>query len=347
MVMGKDVKMLLENFITTHKHLFKLYYSNYKFFDIDQLINGIDDGEPTDAWAGVDLLKNKKIIKAFNEKISLELWCYVAVNDSIPYYTLSLKVPKKVVCETISYLTDLIIPYDYKKWNGNETWNKIDRLTIKPEFFRQIVLETCSVNFDNQNLSYDECQEISKDKLKQVQESIQLDKNDSDFYFSYFFTENEAESAFNEFFDDILPNLDKNGLENTERIAEVLSRRGQGLYRRLLMQYWDNKCAVTGCDLPSALRASHAMPWAECTEAKQRINKYNCFLLNANLDALFDKGLVTFDDDGCIKISKTISKENKKALGINENMQLRKKLDTKHLEFLHYHQKHIWVDQEG
>lgn len=342
--MEKDAKALLINFINTHKHLLELYRSDYKFFEDEQLIKDSDYGEPDYAWAGVELVENKKKRIAFNKKISLELWCYIAVSDNIPYYTLSLNVPKNVVYETVLNLTDLIIPYDYKKWKG--PWNGIDRLTIKPEYFRQIILETCSVDFDDQNLSYDECQEISGDALKNVQEKIQSDKNDSDFYYSYFFTENEAESAFNDFFDVILPNLGKNGLKDTERLAEVLSRRGQGLYRRLLMQYWDNKCAVTECDLPSALRASHAMPWAECTKAEQRINKYNGFLLNANLDALFDKGLITFDDDGHIKISKTISIENKKALGIDENMKLRKQLDSKHLEFLHYHQEHVWVDRE-
>lgn len=342
--MEKDAKILLKNFISTHKQLFELYRSDYDFFNENQLIIKTDYGNPKYAWAGVELVENKKKRIAFNKQISLELWCYVAVNDSIPYYTLSLNIPKEVVCATASNLTDLIIPYNHNKWNGE--WNRIDRLTIKPEFFRQFILETCSVDFDNQNLSYDECQEISKDTLKKVQENIQSDKNDSDFYYSYFFTENEAESAFNEFFDEILPNLGKNGLKDTERLAEVLSRRGQGLYRRLLMQYWGGKCAVTECDLPSALRASHAMPWAECTEAKQRINKYNGFLLNANLDALFDKGLITFDDDGHIKISKTISEENKKALGVDENMKLRKQLDPKHLEFLHYHQEHVWVEHE-
>lgn len=343
--MEADSKLLLENFIRTHKHLLELYRSDYDFFNEDQLISGTDYGDPKYAWAGVELVENKEKRIVFNsKKISLELWCYVAVDGNIPYYTLSLNVPKKVVCETALNLTDLIIPYNCNKWKG--TWNRKDRLTIKPEFFRQIVLETCSVNFDNQQLSYDECQEISRDQLKNVQESILSYKKGSDFYYSYFFIESDAESAFNDFFEDILPNLGKNGLKDTERLAEVLSRRGQGLYRRLLMQYWDNKCAVTGCNLPSALRASHAMPWAECTEAKQRINKYNGFLLNANLDALFDKGLVTFDDGGCIKISKTISKENKEALGINENMHLRKELEPNHYEFLQYHREHVWVDRE-
>lgn len=341
-------KEQLRLFIENHKQILKKYG-----YDYNKLIKQLNenkgskggDGSPKNAWAFT--LLTQKELKSFKGRTPIQLWSYIAIDTKEPCYTLSLELTNKDFNDVIDNAPDLIIPYN--KWN-DKNWNEKDQIHLKSEYFRQLIFEIDYINLGSTHLVYDECQELSQKNLDEIKQTILSEKenNESDpwFFYSYFFTENETDSAFEEFFGDILPNLKNNGLDDTERLTETPSRRGQGLYRRLLMQYWDNKCAVTECDIPQALRASHAMPWAECKKAKQRINKYNGFLLNANLDALFDKGLITFDDNGCIKISKTISKENKKALGINENMQLRKKLDTKHLEFLHYHQKHIWVDQE-
>ena len=113
------------------------------------------------------------------------------------------------------------------------------------------------------------------------------------------------------------------------------------------MEYWENACSVTGCKIPQVLRASHAKPWASCTTASDRLSQFNGFLLTANLDALFDKGLITFDDSGKIRIAEQISSEQQKGLGINSDMHIRAdKLSEKHLEYLHYHQEYIWVDSK-
>ena len=345
-------KEQLKLFIENHKQILKQYgYDHNKL--IKQLYGNKEyyggDGSPTNAWAFT--LLTQKNLELFKGKIPVQLWSYVAVDTKEPCYTLSLEFTKKAFNDVVENAPDLIIPYNYgDKWNEECDWNGIDRINVKSKYFRQLVFEVGNIDLRTTRLIYDECQEITQKDLDAIKQTIlskkENEKSNPWFFYSYFFTENEAESAFDEFFGDILPNLKDNGLDDTERLTETPSRRGQGLYRRLLMQYWDNKCAVTECDIPQALRASHAMPWAECKKAKQRINKYNGFLLNANLDALFDKGLITFDDNGCIKISKTISKENKDALGINENMHLRKQLEPKHLEFLHYHQEHVWVDRE-
>lgn len=72
----------------------------------------------------------------------------------------------------------------------------------------------------------------------------------------------------------------------TERL--VKERVGQDIYRAALMNYWGGTCAVTGCSLKDALRASHAKPWKDCSTDAERLNVYNGFLLTSNLDALFD-----------------------------------------------------------
>jgi hypothetical protein len=87
----------------------------------------------------------------------------------------------------------------------------------------------------------------------------------------------------------------------TTKQALIDARRGQGNFRDQLMARWDNSCAVTGCNQPQVLRASHIKPWKKCSNA-ERLNPYNGLLLSANLDALFDRGLVSFETELWAKV---------------------------------------------
>ncbi|MBN0787902.1 HNH endonuclease, partial [Pseudomonas aeruginosa] len=84
----------------------------------------------------------------------------------------------------------------------------------------------------------------------------------------------------------------------TEVERLVRQRVGQARYRDALLTYWGGACAVTGVAVTEALRASHAKPWAECADDAERLDAFNGFLLVANLDALFDRFLISFDDTG-------------------------------------------------
>jgi len=92
----------------------------------------------------------------------------------------------------------------------------------------------------------------------------------------------------------------------TEVEAIVKRRVGQSVFRKALMDYWGSQCAVTGVAIPEVLRSSHCKPWADCRSDAERLDVYNGLLLTANLDALFDKGLITFTDQGGIIISETL-----------------------------------------
>ncbi|MFN2857939.1 HNH endonuclease, partial [Escherichia coli] len=83
----------------------------------------------------------------------------------------------------------------------------------------------------------------------------------------------------------------------------VRQRVGQDRYRDALLAYWGGACAVTGVTVTETLRASHAKPWAECTDDTERLDAFNGFLLVANLDALFDRFLISFDGTGRLLIS--------------------------------------------
>jgi len=85
--------------------------------------------------------------------------------------------------------------------------------------------------------------------------------------------------------------------QTTEAERLVIQRIGQDIFCNALMDYWGGRCPLTGITEPALLRASHIVPWAECTD-EQRLDVHNGLLLSALWDAAFDKGLVGFADDG-------------------------------------------------
>lgn len=129
----------------------------------------------------------------------------------------------------------------------------------------------------------------------------------------------------------------------TEALRLVKQRIGQNLFRQALMDYWDGTCAVTGLDLPEALRASHAKPWAQCATDAERLDVFNGFLLTAHLDALFDQGLMTFADDGMAILSKRLTSAQSALLGLTggETVRLRW-VSPAHLPYLAWHREHLF-----
>ena len=126
------------------------------------------------------------------------------------------------------------------------------------------------------------------------------------------------------------------GIVGTEVERLVRQRVGQAKFRDAMLDYWDNACAVTGVAVPEVLRASHAKPWAECTTDAERLDVFNGFLLNANLDALFDRFLISFDEQGALLIGSSLSEQDLIRLGITPNMALRS-ITHHHQEYLSFH----------
>lgn len=84
----------------------------------------------------------------------------------------------------------------------------------------------------------------------------------------------------------------------TEAWALQKTRIGQGPFRSALLARWGGRCPLTGIAEPGLLRASHIIPWNRCESDAERLNPENGLLLSALWDAAFDRGLVSFADDG-------------------------------------------------
>jgi hypothetical protein len=88
----------------------------------------------------------------------------------------------------------------------------------------------------------------------------------------------------------------------TEIERSVATRIGQDVFRAALFDYWGGRCALTGISLAPLLRASHIKRWADATDA-ERLDVHNGLLLAAQFDALFDRGLISFEDNGSLVLS--------------------------------------------
>ncbi len=131
-------------------------------------------------------------------------------------------------------------------------------------------------------------------------------------------------------------------LAGTEKEAVVRQRIGQGLYRNALLGYWNDCCAVTGIDVPEILRASHAKPWADCESDAERLDVFNGFLLTANLDALFDCGLISFDEDGNMLFAGTFPSYARDPLGLEGSPRLRW-IASEHQRYLRWHREQVFL----
>jgi hypothetical protein len=128
-------------------------------------------------------------------------------------------------------------------------------------------------------------------------------------------------------------------LNETEKQALINARRGQGAFREAVSANWNHACAVTNCSQREVLRASHIKPWRSSSN-DERLNPSNGLLLSANLDALFDRGLISFDAKGRMLLSHSIHPETIEILGLPAH--LRRAPDPDECAFLKHHQAHIF-----
>jgi 5-methylcytosine-specific restriction protein A len=133
------------------------------------------------------------------------------------------------------------------------------------------------------------------------------------------------------------------GLDQTTRTAVIQSRIGQGRFRIDLINYWRN-CAVTGCQVVDLLRASHIKSWRDSNN-NERLDPFNGLLLIPNLDAAFDRGFISFANDGRILISENINEEAWLQLGINHSMNLRR-VEEGHFQYLQFHREKFGFEKE-
>ena len=77
----------------------------------------------------------------------------------------------------------------------------------------------------------------------------------------------------------------------------------------------ETKCRLTGVDNPVHLIASHCKPWRDSTN-EERLNGENGLLLTPSIDYLFDRGFISFENNGTLIVSPVAHKPSLQRMGI-------------------------------
>lgn len=149
----------------------------------------------------------------------------------------------------------------------------------------------------------------------------------------------EAESNFrNKKSENCALSTDENiELQDTERDAVIKSRITQGKFRDDLISKY-HKCALCDVADPQLLIASHIKPWGQSKlNPKERNDVENGILLCSWHDALFDKGYISFDDDGSVIISAKLENIDFSLLNIDTTKKL--ELSSRNKKYLQHHRQ--------
>lgn len=145
---------------------------------------------------------------------------------------------------------------------------------------------------------------------------------------------------------DIIAEFSKLSKLPTEKQASVNIRIRQSFFRRAVLSNYDNKCCISGLDIPELLIASHIIPWKK--EEHSRIDPQNGLLLSAIHDKAFDLGLITITPDFRVRISKKLFRAKSEFLKPclfefdGKEINLLSKFLPKE-EYLHWHNQNIFI----
>lgn len=114
--------------------------------------------------------------------------------------------------------------------------------------------------------------------------------------------------------------ISSSNLIGKEKDTVIKVRVNQSLFRNRLMSRYDS-CCLCGMKNKHFLVASHIKPWSE-SSSEEKLDADNGLLLCPNHDILFDRGWITFDDDGKIIISSGLDYDDYALLNISSNMYI-------------------------
>lgn len=124
------------------------------------------------------------------------------------------------------------------------------------------------------------------------------------------------EEAANAKFQDI----ERSQLSPKDRETIQKARIGQGRYRTNLLGI-EQRCRVTGISDITHLIASHIKPWTLC-EGDEHWDGNNGLLLAPHVDHLFDRGKISFADDGTLLISRFQDRSILREWGLPEEVNV-------------------------
>lgn len=121
-----------------------------------------------------------------------------------------------------------------------------------------------------------------------------------------------------------------------KRVVDV--RTGQQEIKEQLLYLYE-ECCICGIENPNLLIASHIKPLKDCSlEESYDIN--NGLLLCKIHDGLFDAGLISFDDNGQILISRKLKFKDRKIIGIDKIQKI--DLIDGNINYIRWHRENVF-----
>jgi len=130
-------------------------------------------------------------------------------------------------------------------------------------------------------------------------------------------------------------------LKGMERDAVIRTRVNQGVFRNLLLDRY-NRCCLCRVGNKGLLLASHIKPWA-VSESAEKLDRDNGFLMCPNHDRLFDKGYISFNDEGKILISDDLAEIDRVFTNVRSDMAI--ELTEGNKRYLRYHRDNVYRDR--
>lgn len=129
-------------------------------------------------------------------------------------------------------------------------------------------------------------------------------------------------------------------LTETVKKQLVNARIGQGKFR-LNTYAIESRCRLTGVSDLDFLTASHIKPWKDC-DNQERLDGSNGLMLAPHVDRLFDRGWISFEDNGDVIVAKNAIPVFK-AWGLSENKNVGEFTDAQRV-YLSYHRRILLRD---
>jgi hypothetical protein len=137
-------------------------------------------------------------------------------------------------------------------------------------------------------------------------------------------------------------NIGKRPIPKTQKKQLIDARVGQGRFRNEV-ELIEKYCRLTSISNKSFLIASHIKPWKDSND-EEKLDGNNGLLLSPHVDKLFDKGYISFSDDGKILYSSKSILEIMKIWGLDSKMNVGT-FNAKQKKYLQYHRETIFEKQ--
>lgn len=127
-------------------------------------------------------------------------------------------------------------------------------------------------------------------------------------------------------------------VDGIDRMTLVKTRVNQSVFRKRLLCRYRN-CCLCKMSNQDLLIASHIKPW-NVASMEERTDVNNGFIFCPNHDKAFDRGYISFAEDGKIIISDQLNDTDRIFLNIRDDMSVNLTKDNN--EYLQYHRSNVF-----